>query len=1275
MPDVPWGSVPVSLDFLANEDFSNESFGDHLFPISTGPNHSLTTSLRRRMPSVSELQRSTANSFEARRLRSELELAFLGFYFWMHIAPGPLTIEQRNLIISALGIDGGFSVDSINTVLQWHQDGLLTRRIQAYEHLVERRRRDLNSTEQLMQQNAAATDIATTMHPLEGRETATDADNEPLMRGETASDDTRENGREGQSLLNLLYRIAEDQARKDGYVHRGVICNSCSAMPIKGIRYRCSNCVDFDLCEECEAMQIHPKTHLFYKVRIPAPFLGNYRQPQPVWYPGRPALVTQDLSKDAVTMFCKETGYQMPEVEALWEQFRCLAATEWEEDPGLYKLAIDRRTFDKCFVPNTSIRPPPPNLIYDRAFSFYDSNSDGLIGFEEFMMGRATLAGKNQDERWERVFRGYDINNDGFVDRKDFLRMFRAYYALTKELTRDLLTGMEDDVSESGARDIVLGSQPISSAFTGAISRPAPHVTSEGKVRDRWGDDRIYDDQGAVDEEDHEVEEPSEIIADATEAARFGNVQRKDLIGTWIGDVVYDGPWPPKYITEADVQKVLKDETDPYKVMSPQDQYAIRRAAHGRIARNHQERGFVRRHAIRNRQQRQIFYDDTEGAAPPQQASLAKFASKFDVASEYQFWHTHRSGTARQWDKARTANLRRVLESSMSDEFRTSLIKNIESLHWPVDSSEKLANEVIQMVEHGWTGSNIIEDLSGYGSEGRDSIDFISSFDAQINEAIKTMGPGEPADEQLESLPSSRRSRSSSKVRFRDDVETDDEHEVRSQTSMSSRSIPVNERWGGLEMPEPEKDVGREVLYQVTQEALNELLDPVFRLREDLALAAMRTETLRDRYRAEIIASVVDPIKIKRYLDVYQRRWRLGVVKDQEAKLHGSLGTREVEEMWGADEFSEFMSMSEAGDLNRRTGEQCTRCELNGVKTWIWAGGFCKECSNASAEAWEDENNKSDKPPIACMSCGKEGLRHGEYCSQCGEPSPNVSEEKEKLWEILRGVQEGDESRTANEAVDPKLDGTEDQASSSYSEATQDIQSSAAALEDASAFEEAIAQKPLHALIAESDFTTENASNGANVPSQLPRQTPSTGSDSYAVFTPRPWNASSPPDPTLPQNRPNMDKTSGSNLMSALLQNTSNEALPATNPNSSARPDPTLPQNRPNTVQEAEAQRSSSLEFPADNNPEHLVPRVSMAQLLTEHHRVRQLNEKPKGKDEPPPDAKTLMFYAAMDMLEAEDEERGGPGRLSFKEWHEVMKGDKGAGLGFLGSWIEIASF
>ena len=71
--------------------------------------------------------------------------------------------------------------------------------------------------------------------------------------------------------------------------------------------------------------------------------------------------------------------------------------------------------------------------------------------------------------RLERIFEGYDLDADGFVDRKDFLRMFRAYYALSKELSREMVNVQDDfgfEYVEEEIREIIQSSQPLSAAFT-----------------------------------------------------------------------------------------------------------------------------------------------------------------------------------------------------------------------------------------------------------------------------------------------------------------------------------------------------------------------------------------------------------------------------------------------------------------------------------------------------------------------------------------------------------------------------------------------------------------------------------------------------------------------------------------------------------------------------------------------------------------------------------------------------------------------------------------
>ena len=123
--------------------------------------------------------------------------------------------------------------------------------------------------------------IQSAVTPVRHRSESSSAEENPVVGGDDGD------AKEGQHLLNLLFNIAEDQARKEGYIHRGITCNSCQASPICGIRYKCSSCVDYDVCERCEARDDHNKTHLFIKIKIPMPPLTNPRTPcvKPL-YPG-----------------------------------------------------------------------------------------------------------------------------------------------------------------------------------------------------------------------------------------------------------------------------------------------------------------------------------------------------------------------------------------------------------------------------------------------------------------------------------------------------------------------------------------------------------------------------------------------------------------------------------------------------------------------------------------------------------------------------------------------------------------------------------------------------------------------------------------------------------------------------------------------------------------------------------------------------------------------------------------------------------------------------
>ncbi|KAI5803857.1 hypothetical protein EDC01DRAFT_611613, partial [Geopyxis carbonaria] len=280
---------------------------------------------------------------------------------------------------------------------------------------------------------------------------------------------------ENQNLLTLLYSIAQDQAQRESYVHRGVTCNNCQIVPIRGIRYRCANCLDFDLCEVCEQDSSHPKTHLFYKIRIPAPFIGNPRHAQVPCYPGKPQMMPISLGPETLKHLSELTKFESPELEALYEQFKCLAASEYNDTRFSINGAISRDTFDKCFRPNAHIHPASPNLIYDRVFGFYDTKGDNMIDFEEFVVGVYYANNKSKSpDRLRKIFKGYDLDNDGFVERKDFQRMFKAFYSLSKDLVRDIVASLGDELYDPQHMDTVLmGRQPTSAAFTSSIPPPA----------------------------------------------------------------------------------------------------------------------------------------------------------------------------------------------------------------------------------------------------------------------------------------------------------------------------------------------------------------------------------------------------------------------------------------------------------------------------------------------------------------------------------------------------------------------------------------------------------------------------------------------------------------------------------------------------------------------------------------------------------------------------------------------------------------------------------
>ena len=51
--------------------------------------------------------------------------------------------------------------------------------------------------------------------------------------------------------------------------HHGVNCDECHTQPIKGTRYKCGNCANYDLCSICFEYTTHNRDHAFIVIKRP----------------------------------------------------------------------------------------------------------------------------------------------------------------------------------------------------------------------------------------------------------------------------------------------------------------------------------------------------------------------------------------------------------------------------------------------------------------------------------------------------------------------------------------------------------------------------------------------------------------------------------------------------------------------------------------------------------------------------------------------------------------------------------------------------------------------------------------------------------------------------------------------------------------------------------------------------------------------------------------------------------------------------------------------
>lgn len=309
--------------------------------------------------------------------------------------------------------------------------------------------------------------LGTSIGPPVSVNTSTSVADHPLSRVTNIESNESLNDSEiseeiAERLGEQLYIKAEVEARTESCIHRSITCNTCGQSPIKGIRYKCGNCIDYDICSNCAKDDDHATNHIFVKITIPIPPLMNPRTRMfECIYPG--TISIENITEFNYETFKKNPYFNYLEMEALFNQYISLLT-----NPD----GITMQVFCQCLGPLSQER----NIIIDRFFSFFDRNNNGLIDFEEFALGIGVLCKGKHEERIKYAFQGYDFDNLGVITKYNLKSMLKAYFTLSMELVRDVVKGMELNIVETYDEK---STNPVSSMFTAPIPTGTAEVLHE----------------------------------------------------------------------------------------------------------------------------------------------------------------------------------------------------------------------------------------------------------------------------------------------------------------------------------------------------------------------------------------------------------------------------------------------------------------------------------------------------------------------------------------------------------------------------------------------------------------------------------------------------------------------------------------------------------------------------------------------------------------------------------------------------------------------------
>lgn len=82
-------------------------------------------------------------------------------------------------------------------------------------------------------------------------------------------------------VLLSQQQLSQKGVSAPNVIHKGIQCSNCLIPEIKGIRFKCSTCENYNLCSVCEENSTHDLNHIMIKIRCPD---SNFRENHQIKY-------------------------------------------------------------------------------------------------------------------------------------------------------------------------------------------------------------------------------------------------------------------------------------------------------------------------------------------------------------------------------------------------------------------------------------------------------------------------------------------------------------------------------------------------------------------------------------------------------------------------------------------------------------------------------------------------------------------------------------------------------------------------------------------------------------------------------------------------------------------------------------------------------------------------------------------------------------------------------------------------------------------------------